>query len=127
MIKKVAFVGFRSTDMDADKRFFGELLGLKPTTENTGKSAEFDAPDGTTIAVESQSPEGTPCTLALETDDIEAEVARLKEAGVSFHGEIVDNKACKMAFTQTPSGHLIMLHQMSADRIAGANVDCATE
>jgi predicted enzyme related to lactoylglutathione lyase len=127
MIKKVAFVGFRSTDMDADKRFFGELLGLKPTTENTGKSAEFDAPDGTTIAVESQSPEGTPCMLALETSDIEAEVARLKEAGVPFHGEIVDNKTCKMAFTQTPSGHPIMLHQMSPDRIAGANVDRAPE
>ena len=113
--------------MEADKRFFGELLGLEPTTKNPGKSAEFDAPDGKTIAVESQSPEGTPCMLALETNDIEAEVARLKEAGVPFHGEILDNKTCKMAFTQTPSGHPIMLHQMSADRIACANEDCATE
>lgn len=129
MINKVAFVGFRSTDMDADKRFFGELLGLKPTHENMGKSAEFDAPDGTTIAIESQSPEGSPCILALETDDIEAEVARLKEADVSFFGEIIDNKTCKMAFTQTPSGHPIMLHQMSADRIAGSqpgSTSCAS-
>lgn len=122
MINKVAFVGFRATNLDAEKRFFGELLGLKATTENAGRSAEFDAPDGVTIAVESQSPEGTPCLLALETDDIEAEVARLQEAGVVFLGEIVDNQTCKMAFTHTPSGHPIMLHQISPDRIARANL-----
>ncbi|MBL4848428.1 MAG: hypothetical protein JKY65_23145 [Planctomycetes bacterium] len=51
-----------------------------------GKWVEFDAPDGKTIVVEEHSPEGTPCTLALETDDIEAEVARLKEAGVTYAG-----------------------------------------
>jgi|APSaa5957512535_1039671.scaffolds.fasta_scaffold422985_1 predicted enzyme related to lactoylglutathione lyase len=125
MIKKIAFVSFRSKDMDADKRFFGELLGLKPSMD-MGKWAEFVAPDQKTIAVEEHSPEGTPCTLALETDDIEAEVSRLKEAGVAFHGEIQDNKVCKMAFTQTPSGHPIMLHQIAADRLTGdAKVDCA--
>ncbi len=127
MIKKVAFVSFRSKDMDADKRFFGDLLGLKPS-QDMGKWVEFDAPDGKTIAVEQYSPEGTPCTLALETDDIEAEVTRLKEAGVSFHGEIQDNKVCKMAFTQTPSGHPIMLHQISPERLKGdGKVDSAAD
>lgn len=37
MIKKIAFVSFGSTDMDADKRFFGELLGLTPTTMKRGE------------------------------------------------------------------------------------------
>jgi predicted enzyme related to lactoylglutathione lyase len=125
MIKKVAFVSFRSKDLDAEKRFFGELLGLSPSMD-MGKWVEFDAPDGKTIAVEAHSPEGTPCTLALETDDIEAEVARLKAAGVSFHGEIQDNKVCKMAFTQTPSGHPIMLHQIAPARLKGDGAaDCA--
>ena len=119
MIKKVAFVSFRSKDMEADKRFWGELIGLKLTHEYAeGKWIEFDTPEGKTIAIEQFSPEGTKPTLALETDDIEAEVARLKEAGVPFHGDIMDNKVCKMAFASDPSGNTIMLHQIAPDRVA---------
>ncbi|MGE0712012.1 MAG: VOC family protein [Planctomycetota bacterium] len=122
MIKKVAFVSFRSTDVEGDKRFWGELLGLKLAQNfGEGKWIEFDAPDGKTIAIEQFSPEGTPTTLALETDDIEAEVAKLKEAGVPFQGGIMDNKVCKMAFAKTPSGHTVMLHQMAPERVKGPN------
>lgn len=124
MIKKVAFVSFRSTNMEADKQFFGEHLGLKLAHNHADKWVEYDAPDGKTIAIEQFSPEGNPPTLALETDDIEAEVARLKQAGVAFHGEIQDNKVCKMAFTSTPSGHPVMLHQIAPDRAGGGDVDC---
>ena len=57
--------------------------------------------------------------IALETDDIEDEVARLKQAGVEFQGEILDNKVCKMAFARDPSGNLLMLHQIAPDRLKG--------
>lgn len=116
MIKKIAFVSHRSKDMEADKRFWGELLGLKLAHDFEGKWVEFDTPDGKTIAIEQFSPEGSPPTLALETDDIDAEVARLKEAGVKFHGEIRDNKVCKMAFAFDPSGNMVMLHQIAPER-----------
>ena len=53
------------------------------------------SPDGKTIALEQFSEAGSPPALALETDDIEAEVARLKAAGVKFGGEILDAKTCK--------------------------------
>ncbi len=115
MIKKVAFISHHSKDMEADKRFWGEQLGLKLTT-NHDKWVEFETPDGKTIAIEQHSPEGSPPTLALETDDIEAEVTRLKAAGVSFHGEIMDNKVCKMAFAIDPSGNTVMLHEIAPDR-----------
>ncbi len=115
MIKKIAFISHRSTDMEADKRFWTELLGLKLTTDHA-QWAEFETPDGKTIAIETHSPEGSPPTLALETDDIEAEVARLKAAGVPFHGEILDNKVCKMAFASDPSGNMVMLHEIAPDR-----------
>lgn len=124
MIKKIAFVSHRSKDMDADKHFWGELLGLK-LVNDMGKWVEFDTPDGKTIAIQQFSPEGSPPTLALETDNIEAEVARLKEAGVKFHGEIQDNKVCKMAFAFDPSGNMVMLHEIAPDRAqnpcAGSN------
>ena len=119
MITKIAFVSHRSKDMAADRRFYGELLGLKLTNDFQGKWVEFDTPDGKTVAIEQFSPEGSPPTLALETDDIEAEVARLKQAGVEFQGEILDNKVCKMAFARDPSGNLLMLHQIAPDRLKG--------
>ncbi|MCA8943830.1 MAG: VOC family protein [Planctomycetes bacterium] len=116
MIKKVAFVSFRSKDMAADQRFWGELLGLEKSQDFDGKWIEFMTPEGKTIAIEQFSPEGTPPTLALETDDIEAEVARLREAGVKFHGDVQDNKVCKMAFAINPSGYVIMLHEIAPER-----------
>ena len=116
MIKKVAFVSFRSKDLEADRRFWGEQLGLKLSNDYEGKWIEFETPEGKTIAIEQFSPEGSPPTLALETDDIEAEVTRLKEAGVPFQGEILDNKVCKMAFAFDPSGNMVMLHEIAPDR-----------
>ena len=117
MITKLAFVAHRSTDMDADRRFWGELLGLPLSNDFENKWVEFQTPDGKTIAIEQFSPEGTPPSVALETDDIEAEVARLKAAGVTFRGEIMDNKVCKMAFAVDPSGNTIMLHQIAPERL----------
>lgn len=116
MIKKIAFISHRASDMEADKHFWGELLGLKLAQNYENKWIEFETPDGKTIAIEQFSPEGSPPTLALETDDIEAEVARLKEAGVRFRGETMDNKVCKMAFAYDPSGNMIMLHEIAPDR-----------
>ena len=116
MITKIAFVSHRSRDMDADKRFWGELLGLRQSNDYQGKWIEFVTPEGKTIAIEQLSPEGSPPILALETDDIEAEVARLRDAGVEFLGDILDNKVCKMAFALDPSGNKVMLHQIAPDR-----------
>ena len=82
MIKKVAFIGHRVRDIERAKKFYGDILGLEKTAEYEGKWCEFDTPEGKTIALDTFSPEGTPPYMALETDDIEAEVARLKEAGV---------------------------------------------
>ncbi|PIE24219.1 MAG: glyoxalase [Planctomycetota bacterium] len=123
MIKKIAFISHHSSDIEKDKQFWGELLGLEKTAEYSHEGqdqswVEFDTPDGKSIAIEDFSPAGSPPTLALETDDIEAEVARLKEAGVSFEndGQIMDNKVCKMAFVRDPSGNMVILHQIAPER-----------
>jgi predicted enzyme related to lactoylglutathione lyase len=116
MIKKVAFIGHRVQDMDRAKRFYGELLGLAKTAEYEGKWCEFDTPEGKTIALDTFSPEGTPPYLALETDDIETEVARLKEAGVEVLMDVRDNKVCKMAIVQDSEGNGVMLHEIAPDR-----------
>ena len=116
MIKKVAFIGHRVTDMARAKKFYGELLGLEKTAEYEGKWCEFDTPEGKTIALDSFSPDGTPPYMALETDDIEAEVARLKQAGVDVLMDVRDNKVCKMAIIKDSEGNGFMLHQIAPER-----------
>ena len=115
MITKIAFVGHHVEDMARAKQFYA-LLGLKPVNEYSDKWSEFDAPDGKTIALDAFSPEGTKPYLALETDDIEAEMARLEEAGTEVVKETWDNKVCKMALIKDPEGNVLMLHQIAPDR-----------
>lgn len=116
MIKKVAFIGHRVTDMDRAKKFYGEVLGLDKTAEYEGKWCEFDTPEGKTIALDTFSPEGTPPYMALETDDIAAEVERLKQAGVEVLLDVQDNKVCKMAIIKDSEGNGIMLHEIAPER-----------
>jgi predicted enzyme related to lactoylglutathione lyase len=119
MIKKVAFIGHRVTDMERAKKFYGELLGLEKTAEHEDKWVEFDTPEGKSIALERLSPEGTPPYLALETDDIVAEVARLKAAGVEVLLDLQDNKVCKMAIIRDSEGNGLMLHEIAPERARG--------
>ena len=116
MIKKVAFIGHHVQDIARAKKFYGELLGLEKTAEFEGKWCEFDTPEGKTIALDTFSPDGTPPYMALETDDIEAEVARLKQAGVEVLLDVQDNKVCKMAMIKDSEGNGVMLHQIAPER-----------
>ncbi len=116
MIKKIAFIGHRVDDMARARRFYGELLGLAQTAAYEDKWCEFDTPDGKSIALDTFSPEGTPPYLALETDDIEAEVARLKAAGVEVLMDVRDNQVCKMAIIRDSEGNGLMLHQIAPER-----------
>ena len=119
MIKKIAFIGHRVMDMERAKKFYGELLGLEKTAEHEGKWVEFDTPEGKSIALEAFSPEGTPPYMALETDDIVAEVARLKDAGVEVLLDLQDNKVCKMAIIKDSEGNGLMLHEIAPERAKG--------
>ena len=116
MIKKIAFIGHRVSDMERAKRFYGELLGLERTAEYEGKWCEFDTPEGKTIALDTFSPEGTTPYMALETDDIEAELERLSEAGVEVLMPVQDNKVCKMAIIRDSEGNALMLHEIAPER-----------
>lgn len=82
------------------------------------RETNHDTPDGKSIAIDTFSAVEKGPYLALETDNIEKEVARLRKKGVPVTLDITDNKVCKMAIIQDPSGHSLMLHQMAPDRVA---------
>ena len=127
MITKVAFVGQPTFDQDRAKAFYGELLGLHLDHEHGPKWTEFSTPDGVAIALDGFSLETqeTPSPyLALEVDDLEAEVARLQAAGVTFvmpmqiNRNPEDREICRMAIILDPDGNPVMLHQKAAWRDA---------
>ena len=124
MIKKIAFVGQPTRDIAKARAFYGELLGLAPGPDYGDTWVELKTPEGKTIALDTYTPkvQDAPATyLTLETDDIEAEVARLKEGGVTIDKEVWTNEhegkeICKMAIIRDPDGNAIMLHQIAAWR-----------
>ena len=116
MIKKVAFIGYPVRDMERAKKFYGEVLGLEKTLDYENRWCEFDTPDGKSIGLDTMSPEGTPPYLALETDDIAAEVARMKEHDVKILLDVTDNKVCKMAMVEDSEGNRLMLHEIAPER-----------
>lgn len=124
MITKFAFIAHPTTDMGAMKGFYGDVLGLKLAADYGDMWAEFDAPDGKSIALDTQTPknmESAPVYLALESDDIEADVARVKESGAivvkdTWTNEHEGKEICKMAVVLDPEGNMLMLHQIAVWR-----------
>jgi catechol 2,3-dioxygenase-like lactoylglutathione lyase family enzyme len=73
-----------------------------------GSSASRPMPDGAT-------PEpGGWNRFVVEVDDIEAEVARLRDAGVAFRSEIVSGPGGKQAVLDDPAGNPVELFQPAA-------------
>ena len=119
MIKEVAFFAHPTHDMEAAKRFYGEQLGLTPGPDFI-IWAEFTTPDGQTIALDTVSAKNSEHPkpyLALETDDLAAEITRLTDAGVTVLMEPWSNhdpngaEVCRMAIVMDPNGNPVMLHQ----------------
>lgn len=56
--------------------------------------------------------------IHLLVDDLEAEVARLREAGAPFRNEIVEGPGGKQVLLQDPSGNVVELFQPAAPQPA---------
>ena len=114
MIKEVAFVAIAVTDKERARKFYQEILGLKPeTTAMDGAWVEYEI-GGTTIGVGCHpdwkpSRDGT--TVAFEVDDIDATIARLKENGVTFDMEKLETPVCWMAQFRDPDGNKLVVHK----------------
>ena len=101
-----------------------------PITAISGRS--FRPLTARTIALDTFSPKNSPSPsvyVGLETDDIEAEVARLKESGANVvmdtHENVNDEGRgiCKMAIIVDPEGNPIMLHEIAAWQVGEAGHD----
>ena len=118
---EIAFSCYPVTDMARARKFYEEILGLKPTMvvgEPGGMQwTEYDIASGT-LALGCGAPDWTPrsdgCSVGLEVGNFDEAVAELKAKGVKFKMEPFPTPVCHMAFIFDTEGNLICIHKRKA-------------
>jgi predicted enzyme related to lactoylglutathione lyase len=116
-VQRVDFVSVPTRDLARARRFYGEVLGLAPSTTNAD---EFETAN-VTLSLWRPEAEGVafaPNTagVALAVADVEAARRELEARGVAFLGDTVDTGVCLMGFFHDPDGNVLILHHRYAPR-----------
>jgi predicted enzyme related to lactoylglutathione lyase len=119
-ITEIAFTVLPVSSLQRARRFYEETLGLKATKvfeKDDQGMIEYDIGSGT-LALGCGSPLFKPSSdggaIALEVDDFDAAVARLKECGAAFKLEPYETPVCRMAVIVDPDGNSLMFHRRKA-------------
>ena len=120
-ITEIAFTCYPVTDMVRARKFYEDVLGLKPTMleGEAGKMqwTEYDIASGT-LSIGAGIPDwhsrSDGCSVGLEVEDFDAAIAHLKAAGVPFKMEPFPTPVCRMAFILDPDGNTICIHKRNA-------------
>ncbi|MES3030845.1 MAG: VOC family protein [Patescibacteria group bacterium] len=117
MIKEIAFSIYAVTDMPRSRKFYEGVLGLIPNGEfdkdPDSKWIEYNIGSGT-LAI-GCSPDWKPsqdgAVIALEVDNFEEAVKKLKAKNVTFMMEPQDFPTCHMAVIEDPDKNRITIHK----------------
>jgi predicted enzyme related to lactoylglutathione lyase len=119
MFTKVAFTVYPVHDAARARAFYEDTLGLtRGSAASNGMWTEYDLPGGGCLALfatDEIAPSATAggC-VALEVDDLDASIARLKGAGVQFKAEMIHSPVCRMSIVLDSEGNAIILHELRA-------------
>lgn len=118
-IKEIGFVAIPVTDMKRARSFYEEVIGLKVSDEMmSGKWIEYAVGDDT-LAIANVSDTWTPSDQgtgsALEVEDFDEAIKRLKDRQVRFAAEPFETPCCHMAVVQDPDGNKFMIHKLKPD------------
>ena len=100
------------------RQFYETTLGLtRGSASSNGVWTEYDLPGGGCLALFAggeSSPSATAGgSVALEVEDLDALVARLKAEGVQFMSDNIVSPVCRMAVMLDSEGNAIILHQLN--------------
>ena len=117
-VKRIAFVGIPVTDMKRARAFYEGVLGLEVSDVMAdGQWIEYSLGDDT-LALASldtgwlPSEQGT--GVALEVEDFDAAITKLRVAVIRFAWEPFESPCCHMAIVQDPDGNKIIIHKLKA-------------
>ena len=121
--KKIAFVAIPVTDMHRARAFYEGVLNLKASGEMMGGQwIEYDV-DGDTLAIANVGEYWTPSdqgtSVAIEVDDFEAAINKLKVAVIRFAAEPFETPCCHMAVVQDPDGNKVIIHKLKPENEKG--------
>lgn len=108
-----------SADVARGAAFYREL-GLRQIVASYPKYARFECPGGTTLSLHvSERPPGpTGAVIYFECEDLDARVAALKQQGVAFTAEPVDQPwLWREAYLHDPDGNVICLYRAGENRL----------
>ncbi|HMJ92985.1 MAG TPA: VOC family protein [Allosphingosinicella sp.] len=121
----MASVRYIVSDVDSSLEFYRDRLAFKVDMHNPGKFAALirddltlylSAPGAGSGGTAGGNPEpGGWNRFMLITDDIDALIQGLSEAGTSFKGEISEAGAGRARLLEDPSGNLIELFEFKKD------------
>jgi len=122
-IKAIGFVAIPVTDIKRARSFYEEVLGLKASDEMMqGRWIEYDIGDDK-LAIANVSDTWTPSDqgtgAALEVEDFDDAIRRLKDRHVSFAGEPFETPCCHMAVIQDPDGNKLIIHKLKPENEKG--------
>lgn len=119
-VVEIAFTGIATTDMKRAKGFYEGVLGLKKSRawgqfNGDDQWVEYDIGAGClaliTGAAEQWPPHPAGTAPALEVDDFDGCVKKVRDAGVKIIWEPRESPMCWMAVVADPDGNWIVLHK----------------
>jgi predicted enzyme related to lactoylglutathione lyase len=118
-VNGIAFVGIPVTDLKRARQFYEDVLGLKVSDEMMcGKWIEYEIGDQT-LAIANVGEDWVPSDqgagAALEVENFEEAIKRLKDRQVRFAAEPFETPCCRMAVVQDPDGNKLMIHKLKSE------------
>ena len=121
--KEIVNVRYMVDNVDESIAFYSKLLGFEVLTNFAPAFADVQRGNlrlllaGPTSSAGRPMPDGTKPgpggwnRIHFIVDDIDAEVARLRDAGAKFRNDIVEGPGGKQILLQDPSGNFVELFQ----------------
>jgi predicted enzyme related to lactoylglutathione lyase len=117
-VTEVAFVGYPVSDVRRARDFYENVLGLTLTLDHEledmpGKRwVEYDLGNITLAISNTWEPSGqSGPAIALEVDDLDEAVMKLKAAGTRFLADHMESPVCCFALISDPDGNAITIHK----------------
>ncbi len=119
-ITEIAFTGYSVTDMKRAREFYEGVLGLTKSRglgQHQGEDqwVEYDIGAGCLALIsgggENWPPHPAGTAAALEVDDFDGYVEKLRAHHVKFVWEPQESPVCRMLVIADPDGNWVVLHQ----------------
>ena len=122
-VKKIGFVAIPVTEIKRARAFYEGVLGLEVSEEMMGGNWIEFALGEDTLAIANMGDRWTPSdqgtAAALEVEDFDEAIQKLKVAVIRFAAEPFETPCCHMAVVQDPDGNKVMIHKLKPENEKG--------